>query len=51
MTYLVDELSFYSKIDTNKIPYNFTRVNLDQYFTDCINDFVLDLEVKHIELS
>ena len=51
MTYLVDELSFYAKIDTNKIPYNFTKVNLDQYFTDCMNDLVLDLEVKHIELS
>lgn len=51
MTYLVDELSFYAKIDTNKIPYNFTKVNLDQYFTDCMNDLVLDLEVKNIELS
>ncbi len=51
MTYLVDELSFYSKIDTNKIPYNFVKINLDQYFTDCMNDFVLDLEVKNIELS
>lgn len=50
MTYLVDELSFYSKIDTNKIPYNFKRINVDQYFTDCMNDLVLDLEVKGIEL-
>lgn len=51
MTYLVDELSFYSKIDTNKIPYNFKKINLDQYFTDCINDLVLDLEVKGIDLE
>lgn len=50
MTYLVDELSFYSKIDTNKIPYNFVRVNLQQYFEDCMNDLNLDLEVKHIDL-
>lgn len=51
MTYLVDELSFYAKIDTNKIPYNFTRVNLERYFADCMNDMVWDLEVKHIELT
>ncbi|SET48298.1 HAMP domain-containing sensor histidine kinase [[Clostridium] polysaccharolyticum] len=51
MTYLVDELSFYSKIDNNRIPYNFTRVNLNQYFTDCFDDLILDLELKQIELS
>lgn len=51
MTYLVDELSFYSKIDTNKIPYNFVKVNLNQYFEDCISEMILDLEVKQIELE
>lgn len=51
MSYLVDELSFYAKIDTNKIPYNFVRVNLAQYFEDCMNDLMLDLEVKNIILQ
>lgn len=51
MTYLVDELSFYSKIDTNKIPYNYVKVNLNQYFEDCIGEMILDLEVKQIELE
>jgi len=51
MSYLVDELSFYSKIDTNKIPYNFVKVKLAQYFEDCMSDLMLDLEVKNIVLE
>lgn len=51
MAVLVDELSFYSKIDTNSVPYNFIHVNLDNYFTDCINELTLDLEVKNIDLA
>ncbi|MDK2807323.1 MAG: hypothetical protein PWP24_52 [Clostridiales bacterium] len=51
MTVLVDQLSFYSKIDTNTMPYNFMAINLDRYFTDCISDLTLDLEVKNIDLG
>lgn len=51
MTALVDELSFYSKIDTNSMPYNFISININNYFTDCINELTLDLEVKHIDLG
>ena len=50
MTHLVDELSFYSRIDCNSVPYNFRRINLDHYFLDCVNDLKLDLELKQIEL-
>lgn len=51
MTILVDELSFYSKIDCNAVTYNFVCVNLDDYFSDCINDLILDLEVKNIDIG
>lgn len=51
MTYLVDELSFYSKIDANKIPYNYVQVNLGQFFSDCMEELEFELEVKNIELS
>lgn len=51
MTALVDELSFYSKIDCNAVPYNFVCVNLDEYFSDCINELILDLEVKNIDIG
>lgn len=51
MIYLVDELSFYSKIDTNKIPYNYIQVNLGQFFSDCMEELEFELEVKGIRLS
>lgn len=51
MTSLVDELSFYSKIDCNTIPYTFKMVNLDEYFRDCIDEISLDLEVKNIDIA
>lgn len=51
MTALVDELSFYTKIDCNTIPYNFAKIYIDQYFTDCIEELSLDLEVKNIDLA
>lgn len=51
MSVLVDELSFFSKIDSNTVPYNFAILDANDYFTDCIEELSLDLEVKHIELS
>lgn len=51
MTVLVDELSFYSGIDCNTIPYEFAVVNAKEYFKDCVGDIGLDLEVKGINLA
>lgn len=51
MDRLIDELMFYSKIDTNKIPYAFTKINVDQYFRDCIEEVGLDMESRGIDLG
>lgn len=51
MTALVDELSFYSGIDCNTIPYEFAVINAKEYFKDCVGDIGLDLEVKGINLA
>lgn len=51
MTSLVEELSLYSKIDCNTIPYSFANINLDHFFTDCIEELSLDLEVKNIDIG
>lgn len=51
MDRLIDELTFYSKIDTNKIPYNYTRINVAEYFGDCVEDVGLDMETRGIELG
>ena len=50
MNRLIEELTFYSKIDTNRIPYTFDKVNVDRYFSDCAEELALDLEEKNIDL-
>ena len=51
MDRLIDELTFYSKIDTNKIPYQFTKINVNSYFGDCAEEVGLDMESRGIELG
>lgn len=51
MDNLIDELTMYSKIDTNRIPYNFTRIHIADYFEDCVEDLKLDLQDRGIELT
>ena len=43
MDHLINELSFYSKIDTNKIPYTFSRLNVVGFFEDCAEDLSREL--------
>ncbi|MBP3206618.1 MAG: HAMP domain-containing histidine kinase [Lachnospiraceae bacterium] len=50
MDHLINELTFYSKIDTNRIPYNFSKLNVDDYFSDCAEEVSLELETKGIKL-
>lgn len=51
MDRLIDELTFYSKIDMNKIPYNFSKINVAEYFGDCVEEVGLDMETRGIELG
>ena len=51
MNTLINELTLYSNIDTNKIPYNFQKLNLHSYFEDCIEELGMDLENQHIRLD
>ncbi len=48
MDKLINELTLYSKIDTNRIPYNFAKINVTDYFNDCVEEIGLDLEAKNI---
>ncbi len=50
MDQLIGELTLYSQIDTNKIPYNFDKVNIDHYFQDCVEELKIELEARHIQL-
>ena len=51
MTTLINELTVYSQIDTNRIPYNFKKINVADYFNDCVEEIGLELESKNIGLS
>ncbi len=51
MDTLINELTLYSKIDTNRIPYNFAKLNVADYFNDCIEEIGIDLEAKNIGLA
>lgn len=51
MTKLVDELSFYTKIDTNNIPYHFEKVKVNDYFMDCVEENQAELEIANIRIE
>lgn len=51
MDRLINELTIYSGIDNNRIPYHFHRLNVADYFKDCVEEVGLDLESKNIELN
>ena len=50
MDKLIDALTIYSKLDTNRVPYSFSRINLKDYFDDCCEEIRVDLEAQDIDL-
>lgn len=51
MDVLINELSLYSKIDSNIIPYNFRKIDINAYFKDCVDEIGSDLEQKGMMFS
>ena len=51
MDLLINELTLYSKIDTNRIPYNFDILSVNEYFNDCAEDLSVELESKNVEFG
>ena len=51
MDKLINELTFYSRIDTNRIPYTFTKIRIQDFFEDCVEDVKLETESRDIELT
>ena len=51
MDHLINELSFYTKISTNRIPYNFDRVDVREFYGDAAGDIRDDLESKGVIFS
>ena len=51
MDRLINELTFYARIDTNRIPYQFTRLNVAEFFEDCAEELCNELEETGIRFS
>lgn len=51
MERLINELTYYSGIDNNRIPYNFHRINVADYFGDCVEEVGMDLEQRNIKFN
>ena len=51
MDLLINELTLYSKIDTNRIPYNFATLSAKDYFEDCEEELHMELEAKGVSFS
>ncbi len=48
---LLNELTYYSGIDSNKIPYTFHRINVGDFFVDCVEEVGMDLGNRNIKLN
>ena len=51
MDKLIDELTIYSRLDTNRMPYTFSKISIKQYFDDYCEELSMDLESQNIELE
>ena len=51
MDKLINELTLYSKIDSNRIPYNFNTISVSDYFDDCAEELKIDLEARDIKFD
>lgn len=50
MDRLINELTLYSKIDTNRIPYTFNKIDISDYFEDCVEEITAELESSGVSL-
>lgn len=51
MDKLINELTTYSKVQNDRIPYKFMRINVSDYFADCVEEIGLELEQKNIAFT
>lgn len=51
MDRLINELTVYSGIDTNRIPYTFTKINAGNFMDDCVDELKLEFESRDIKYT
>ena len=51
MDTLINELTLYASIDSDRIPYNFHVLNVGEYFGDCVEEVGVDMDSKDIRIN
>lgn len=51
MDKLINELTLYSSVDNDRIKYNFLKLNVSDYFRDCVEEVGLDMETRGISFD
>ena len=51
MDTLINELTLYASIDSDRIPYNFHVLNVNEYFGDCVEEVGVDMDSKNIRIN
>ena len=51
MDRLINELTLYSRMESDRIPYNFQKINVGDYFGDCAYEIGMDMEQRGIQLN
>lgn len=51
MDALINDLFLMSKLDVDQMAFNFEAFSLDEFLTDCYEDFYFDLSSKNIEIK
>lgn len=48
MERLINELTMYAEIDSDRMPYHFQKIRVNDYFADCVEELKLDLEPEGV---
>ncbi|MBQ6733382.1 MAG: HAMP domain-containing histidine kinase [Lachnospiraceae bacterium] len=51
MDTLINELTLYSSIDSDRVPYNFHVINVAEYFGDCVEEVGTEMESRGIRIN
>ncbi len=51
MDKLIGELVLISKLESNSVPYNFAKLDVNNYFSECVEEIRVELENKDIKLA
>lgn len=50
MDKLIDELMFYSNVDSDRLVYDYMKINVNAYFDSCVEEYEVELMENGIEL-